>query len=309
MNKFFKNHKYLITTLVIVLITLWILLIIEGDYGNTLFFAIPASIGFLIGYRQRYKNEYDERFKKIILGLIITMLVVAGLSGLLILIGIEGAICILMAYPFLVLPMFFAYLIGIAIGKSDSKNKMNSFYFILLLNPVTYIYDSYQTPIKDEVKTELIINKPVESIWKNLTTEIKFKKTNNFLFEKGITYPKSIYLNNNQGIKTYDCYTNNDTISLRIDELIIDKKVKFHLNRQTIPMKELSPYDEVKAEHLHNYFKVNYGEIILEPINKTKTKMIAITSYEYQIAPKWYWQLWSNQIINKMHLHVLESFK
>ena len=86
-----------------------------------------------------------------------------------------------------------------------------------------------------------------------------------------------------------------------------NKTIKFKLRQQTIPMKEISPYDSINAKHLHNYFNVNYGEITLIPISKNKTKLLATTSYNYKIAPKWYWKIWSNYIIDEMHLHVLKS--
>ncbi len=310
MNQIFKKHKFLIIIIIILLLVInWFALVIDGKYGTTLFLTIPSSIAFFIGYSQRYNSESNDRFKKIIKGLFIIMVVVATLSGLLILIGLEGAICILMAFPFLIIPMFIAYIIGIYIAKTDKKNTLNSIIFIVLLNPTTYIYDSFQTPIKEEVITELIVNNSQENIWKLLTTEFEFKQTKKMLFQEGISYPKSICLKEIKNQKTFNCYTNNDTILLKIDQFIKNEKIKFHLKEQTIPMKELSPYKEVHAAHLHNYFEVNYGEIKLEYVAKNKTKIIAKTSYNYKIAPKWYWELWSNYIINEMHLHVLESIK
>jgi hypothetical protein len=310
MQKYFRNHKYLLITIIIFsLIFSWLVLIYKGEYGITLFFTLPTNIGFFIGYGQRYSSETGEKFRKIIKDLLSIMLIVAVLSGLLILMGLEGAICILIAYPYLIIPMYLAYIAGIYIAKKDKINTLNSIVIVLLLNPATYIYDTYQKPIQDQIKTELIVNESKESIWNKLTTKLEFKKTPNLLFRKGVSYPKSINYKDQDGHKSYSCYTNNDTITLTIKEFVHFEKIMFQLKNQTVPMKELSPYNSIDAKHLHNYFKVNYGLIELHTISKNKTKIIAKTSYSYKIAPKWYWQLWSNYIIDEMHKQVLESIK
>ena len=59
----------------------------------------------------------------------------------------------------------------------------------------------------------------------------------------------------------YSCQTNNDDLQLNINEFIENKKVKFSLENQTVPMKEITPYKDIDAKHLHDYFIVKYGEI------------------------------------------------
>ena len=69
MNQIFKKHKFLIITIIIILLVItWIALVVDGEYGTTLFLTIPSSIAFFIGYSQRYNSESNDRFKKIIKG-------------------------------------------------------------------------------------------------------------------------------------------------------------------------------------------------------------------------------------------------
>ncbi len=311
MLSYLKKRKYLIITILITsLIAFWFLLIRDGNYGTTLFFTIPSSIAFLIGYTKTFEGKTPHNnIKKGLKGFLTIMLVIALFCGLLIAIGLEGAICVLMAYPFLVIPMTIAYVIGLFIGNADKNIKRNSLILIVLMNPTTYIYDSYTEPIKEEVITELIINASKEDIWQELSTEIVFENKPNLLFQKGVSYPKSIKLDKNNNKLTYLCITNNDTLSLDITTFKANSQVTFKPREQTIPMRELSPYASIDAEHLHNYFFVNFGQIKLETQDKNTTKIIAKTSYSYKIAPKWYWKLWSNYTINEMQMHVLKSIK
>lgn len=308
MIKHIKKYKYLyIAFAIIILIILWVTLVLDGDYGATLFFTIPSTITFLIGYSKTFNNTPVSTIKRGLKVFACIALAVALFCGLLIIIGLEGVFCVLMAYPFFILPMTVSYIIGLFIGNADKSIKRNSILFILFINPSTYIYDTYSEPIKQEVKTELIINASKEKIWEGLSTEIAFKNTPSILFQKGISYPKSIQIDTNSNIPTYLCITNNDTINLDIIDFTKDSLVTFIPRKQTIPMRELTPYDSINAKHLHNYFFVNHGQIRLEKINANKTKVVASTSYNYKIAPKWYWKLWSNYTINEMQLHVLNS--
>jgi hypothetical protein len=310
MLSFIKKHLYFVITLSIIgLVAFWFGLIDDGNYGTTLFFTIPGSISFLIGYLKKYEGLQNSRIKKGLLAFFKINLIILILSGVLIAIGLEGAICILMAYPFLVLPMTASYLLGLFIGNADKNIKRNALIILLVINPSTYIFDSYTNPIKEEITSELIINTSKENIWKSLSTKIGFTNKPNILFQKGVSYPRSIEFNNTKEALSYFCITNNDTINLKITEFKNNDHVTFKPEKQTLPMKELSPYKSIDAEHLHNYFYVHYGKIKLESIAFNKTKIIAKTSYSYKIAPKWYWKLWSNYIIDEMQMHVLNSIK
>jgi hypothetical protein len=309
MKNLFQKHPYItgIATSLIILLA-WFHLISEGEYGITLFLTIPATIGLIWGYNTEYGKNKSARKSALNLFLIVVGLCVV--SGLMILVGLEGAICVLMAMPFIFVPLYAMFVIGMFAGYYDRKRTLNSiFIFVLLVNPASYVFDTYTTPIRDKVTTEIIVDSPSEKVWQALSTKIFFDKPDFILFEKGVSYPKSIELIDKNGSKSYNCKTNNDQLNLIIDEFKENQKVKFSLENQTVPMKELSPYEEIDAKHLHEYFIVDYGQISLEKINGNKTKIIAETEYSYKIAPKWYWKKWSNYILDKMQFHVLNSIK
>ncbi|KPE52872.1 hypothetical protein [Chryseobacterium indologenes] len=308
MTKLFEKHLYLLVfTIIALIIIAWFLLIENGSYGITLFLTIPITIGFIIGYLSYFKDFSIRKILtiggKIAGGLLI-------ISVILIVCGIEGAICIIMALPFIAFAILVGYSVGLILGNLDKSRYTGSvLLFFLIINPASYIFDTYAEPIQDTVTTEMIVNAPSEKVWQLLSTEIKFSKPDFVLFEKGVSYPQSIKLTEHNGRSFYTCTTNNDKINLNIDEFTDNKKVKFSLENQTVPMKEVSPYDEIDAKHLHEYFIVNYGEISLEKLSENKTKITAKTQYSYKIAPKWYWKKWSNYILDKMQGHVLNSIK
>lgn len=308
MNNFFKRYLYLSLFLTVVLIVaVWFFLVAKGEYGMTLFFTIPVSIGFIIGYVKYFKKiglmNVLKTILKIVLGLVIFSLILIGA-------GMEGAICIIMAIPFVGFALFVGFNIGFIIGILDEKRHTGSVIaFILFINPASYIFDTYTKPIEETITTEMIVNSSNEKVWKLLNTRINFDAPDFILFEKGVSYPKNIKLVNDNGKLSYSCQTNNDELQLNINELIENKKVKFSLENQTVPMKEITPYKDIDAKHLHDYFIVKYGEITLDKLSENKTKIVAKTKYSYKIAPTWYWKKWSGYIIDKMQNHVLQSIK
>ncbi|WP_126651592.1 hypothetical protein [Chryseobacterium aureum] len=307
MKNFFKKYLYLSLFLTVVLIiAVWFFLVSKGEYGVTLFFTIPVSIGFVIGYIKHLRIGVVSILKtilKIVLGLVIfSLLLIAG--------GAEGALCIIMAIPFIGFAMLAGFAIGFIIGVLDEKRHMGSVIaFIFLINPASYIFDAYTQPIEETITTEMIIDSSNAKIWKLLNTQIRFNTPDFILFEKGVSYPKNIKLVNKNGKLGYSCETNNDELQLTIDEFIANKKVKFSLENQTVPMKEITPYETIDAKHLHDYFIVKYGEITLDRLSENRTKIIAKTKYSYKIAPTWYWKKWSGYIIDRMQAHVLQSIK
>jgi hypothetical protein len=308
MKKLFEKHFYLLIFSIIALTVVgWFLLIDSGSYGITLFFTIPISIGFIIGYLKYFKEFSMGK-------VLVTIAKIAGglviLSIILIITGIEGAICIIMALPFIAFAMLVGYCLGLIIGSLDKAKYTGSvILFFLLINPASYIFDTYAEPIRDTVITEMVVNAPSDKVWKLLSSEITFSKPDFILFEKGVSYPQSIRLTEHNGIPVYTCKTNNDAIHLKIDEFKENQKVRFSLETQTVPMKEISPYEEIDARHLHDYFTVDFGEISLEKLSGNKTKITAKTQYSYKIAPQWYWKKWSSYILDKMQGHVLGSIK
>ncbi|MDR4953916.1 hypothetical protein REB14_17180 [Chryseobacterium sp. ES2] len=308
MKNFLKRYLYLSLFLTIVLIVaVWFFLVAKGEYGVTMFLTIPVSIGFIIGYVKYFKKiglmNVLKTILKIVLGLVIFSLILIGA-------GVEGAICIIMAIPFIGFAMFVGFNIGFIIGVFDEKRHAGSvIVFILFINPASYIFDTYTKPIEETITTEMIVNSSNEKVWKLLNTQINFDTPDFILFEKGVSYPKNIKLVNDNGKLGYSCQTNNDELQLNINEFIENKKVKFFLENQTVPMKEITPYQNIDAKHLHDYFIVKYGEITLDKLSENRTKIIAKTKYSYKIAPTWYWKNWSGYIIDKMQNHVLQSIK
>ena len=78
--------------------------------------------------------------------------------------------------------------------------------------------------------------------------------------------------------------------------------------QQPTPMKELSIWD-INAPHLHDYFVSKQGQFKLTQLANGNTLVEGTTWYYNDIKPAFYWQIWSDPIIHKIHNRVLEHIK
>ncbi len=73
-------------------------------------------------------------------------------------------------------------------------------------------------------------------------------------------------------------------------------------------MKEISFWN-INAPHLHDYFVSKEGQFKLTALPNGKTLLEGTTWYYHDIKPAFYWQLWSNYIVHKIHDRVLMHIK
>lgn len=296
-------HGIFILIQIFVLIGTALYLLDSGNYGWTLFCAIPFSIGVTIGtYTRTFKS------KKFLKGSLIALVVIILLCIILLAVGFEGAICILMAIGLLVLPTLFGVVIGYWLRSSF---KIYSISVILLLNTSSMVYDGTSGEQVNSIATEsIIINAPKEKIWNVLTNPVSFSKRTNVFFKSGVSYPTEMFLSKEpNNCYLLNCKYNNGQTKLVIERLDSLKCMRFSMKEEITTMKEMTFYEQISAPHLKGYFKPNYGEFLISEISPGRCKLTATTSYSYKIKPAFYWHWWTDYLANEMHHQVLADIK
>ena len=87
-----------------------LLLLGAGDYGSSLFLALPFTLGLLIGFTGYPRYSY-WRFHLWANGICLAVTLFTWLTGF------EGAICIIMAYVIVLLPLTLGLFLGTAIWR------------------------------------------------------------------------------------------------------------------------------------------------------------------------------------------------
>jgi hypothetical protein len=71
-------------------------------------------------------------------------------------------------------------------------------------------------------------------------------------------------------------------------------------------MEEWTPYHAVHPPHLQGFLISKGGEFHLVPLPGNRTRVEATTWYHHSMWPASYWQLWSDAVIHRIHLRVLQ---
>jgi hypothetical protein len=85
-------------------------------------------------------------------------------------------------------------------------------------------------------------------------------------------------------------------------------RLAFDVVESPAPLRELTPYD-VAPPHLEGYLLPRRGEFRLVALPNGRTRLEGSTWYEQRLAPEGYWALFSDAIIAKIHLRVLDHIR
>jgi hypothetical protein len=302
-----KNPKLfsILITLIVSAILGYIEIGVFKEYGWTVFLVIPFIIGFLPPYingklsKISKKESYNLSF--ITLGIV--------LIGLLIF-AIEGMICIAMSLPLIALLVWLGSYIGFKanFGKWINPTNTTIGLFIICIGSMSFDYINEPENLIP-VRTTVIVNSNIESVWKNVVTFEKIEEPTDWIFKTGISYPTDATIKGTGvGAVRYCNFTTGSFIE-PITTWNEPNLLQFDVKEQPIPMNEFNPFWEIHPPHLDGYFKSYKGQFKLTKIGENKTELEGTTWYKVDITPEIYWKTWSDFIIHRIHKRVLNHIK
>lgn len=302
-----KNPKLfsILITLIVSAILGYIEIGIFKEYGWTVFLVIPFIIGFLPPYINGKLSEISKKesynLSFITLGIV--------LIGLLIF-AIEGMICIAMSLPIIALLVWLGSYLGFKANYGKWINPTNTTIGLLIICISSMSFDYSNEPENlIPVRTTVIINSNIESVWKNVVTFEKIEEPNDWIFKTGISYPTNATIKGTGvGAVRYCNFTTGSFIE-PITTWNEPNLLQFNVKEQPIPMNEFNPFWEIHPPHLEGYFKSYKGQFKLTKIGENKTKLEGTTWYKVDITPEIYWKAWSNFIVHRIHKRVLNHIK
>jgi len=284
------------------LLTLWGIYGI-GQYGIALFILTPLFIGAGSTILYGLKKEITKR-EAWLIGLLTLGIFTAGL----LVFAIEGLICIAMAAPFGLLLTWVGSLIGYAIINKTPNNAPSAMLILIGIIPTMAFIEKDSEPTLTSVVTSIEINSDPQTVWKNVVEFPQLYEPTEFIFKTGIAYPINAKIEGTGVGAVRHC---NFTTGSFVEPITVwdePRLLKFDVVEQPAPMKELSFWD-IDAPHLHDYFVSKQGQFKLTLLPNGNTLLEGTTWYYHNIKPTFYWQLWSDYIIHKIHARVLTHIK
>ena len=274
------------------------------DYSWGLFVWLPLIMGVVTTLVLRFANYKGP------ISYVIPFQALVIFSAGLLLFAMEGVLCIIMAAP-ITIP---ANLIGFAITKQITmrKDKISSKTSIFILLASVPAFMSFENILEKKEKlrsvtTTITINAAPEVVWKNVIAFPELKEPTEFIFKTGIAYPVSAAIRGKGIGAIRHCNFSTGHFVEPITGWDEAKLLAFDVIEQPETMKELSLYN-IHPRHLKNYWISKKGQFKLTEING-KTVLEGTTWYISKIKPDFYWTLWSDHIVHKIHQRVLLHIK
>jgi hypothetical protein len=283
------------------LVALTFLMIRTGTYGLTLFVALPVAVGAFGSWVTKPKTAAKAVVAGTVANLIASLAFLAA--------GFEGIICIAMALP-LALPL--GALGGWLAYASTSKRTLASGTAMLALLPLSFGtvgFDIIAKPDVFQVHSSIEIAAPPERVWEHVVTFSELPPPDEWYFKTGVAYPMRARIEGTGPGAVRYCEFSTGPFVEPIQVWDEPRLLRFAVTRNPAPMNEWSPYANVMPRHLHGYLISKQGQFLLTPLPNGHTLLEGTTWYQHGLWPETYWTIWSQAIIHRIHMRVLNHIK
>jgi hypothetical protein len=152
------------------------------------------------------------------------------------------------------------------------------------------------------------IDVPPQTVWDHVVSFPELPAPEDWLFRAGVSYPLRAEIHGRGTGAVRHCIFSTGTFVEPIEDWDEPRVLSFRVEEQPEPMQEWSPY-AIHPPHLDGYLVSRRGQFRLVALPDGRTRLEGTTWYTNRMWPESYWQLWSDAIIHRIHLRVLNHIK
>lgn len=274
-------------------------------YGLILFFAAPVIAGAASGF---VFNQHHQRGGFTTIG-IVTGMNVASMFAMLG-VGLDGAICLMMAYPLLFPLTIIGALVGRSIALSGLRPGMNEkkgMIGTIIMLPLCLALESLddRSPVH-AVTTSVEIDAPPSVVWNNVISFPDIESDMAWYFRAGIAAPLRARIDGEGVGAVRHCEFTTGTFVEPITVWSEPEHLAFDVASQPKPMTEWTPFAHLHPPHLDTGFVSHRGEFRLEALPDGRTRLHGTTWYSLDVRPRLYWKGLADPMLHSIHYRVLE---
>ncbi len=278
-------------------------------YGVTVFFVLPIAMGSIAGY---LVNTPQLRTVRVTLATALATTLVTG--GALLLFALEGLVCLVMALPLALVVVLLGALFGREIARIDQQGKNGrgpsaagpTLACLVLLPTLASVEDATVSETVYEVRSSLEVDAPAAAVWKHVIAFPELPPAKEWYFRSGIAVPMRARIEG-QGVGAVRyCEFSTGAFVEPVTAWEPGHRLAFDVRAQPPPMEEWSPYRHLHPPHLDASLRSVRGEFRLEALSAGRTRLSGSTWYTLRLGPELYFRIWSDAIIHRIHLRVLE---
>ena len=281
---------------------------VVATYGWGLFVGLPFCLGLFSVLMHSYREP--RRFSECAAMAVLPVLI---LGAILLLVAIEGIICILMAAPIAVVMALLGGSLGFVIQAAHwgRQHAPAIFGTVILLMPGCFGVEHFTRPQAGvfEVKSAIEINAPPQKVWDKVVAFAEIPPPKETLFRAGIAYPIRAEITGHGPGAVRHCVFSTGPFVEPITVWDEPHLLRFSVTADPAPLNELTPYGHIEPRHLHGYFESHQGQFLLTELAGGRTRVEGTTWYSHSMWPETYWHWWSDYVIHRIHMRVLEHIR
>lgn len=278
-----------------------------NQYAWGLFVGIPFLAGFLAALVHQVHATRPLR-ESLLVALLSVCVGALGLVAL----AVEGVICILMAAPLAVPLALCGALLAHAIQRVERRDETPRLFCAALLAAPLMLGGERlaDTPAPLlEVVSALDVKAPPERVWGHVIAFTELPPPTEWLFRLGIAYPLRAELRGKGVGAVRHCVFSTGPFVEPIEVWDEPRLLRFGVTSNPPPMEEWTPYEHIHPPHLEGFLASERGQFRLIALPDGGTRLEGTTWYRHNMWPVAYWQTWSDYIIHRIHLRVLNHIK
>ena len=226
--------------------------------------------------------------------------------------ALEGAICLIMAAPIGYCLAFLGGMVGYTIQRRPWSAEYSPFVLLVLAITLPGLMAAESAAVREpdlmEVCSTIEINAPLKKVWTQVVSFPELPEPDDWVFNAGVAYPIRAEINGHGPGAVRRCVFSTGAFVEPIDVWDEPHRLAFRVAEQPEPMREWSPY-AIHPPHLHGYLVSQRGEFRLTALDNDRTRLEGSTWYTNRMWPAFYWRLWSDAVIHRIHLRVLNHIK
>lgn len=274
------------------------------SYGLALFMGTPFVVGAVTAFL--LCQSYPAASRREVLEVVtMTSLLISGVAFAL---GTEGVVCLLMLLPLGLGLAFMGGIVGAWIARYQAGAIRGAALALVVLPVTSALEDGPRASSVREVVSSIEIAAPPEVVWRNVIAFPPLQEPDELIFRLGVAYPMRAEIEGSGVGAIRYCVFSTGAFVEPITHWEPGRRLAFDVSESPPPLRELTPYDAAPP-HLDGYLAPTRGEFRLVPLPDGGTRLDGTTWYEQRLRPEGYWALFSDRIIGKVHLRVLEHIK
>ncbi len=280
------------------------------DYGASLFIGAPALCGFFANVLLLRLKPDATKYEGIgasLMALAISLAVVVGFA-------LEGLICLMMAAPLATGATIIGGLVAFAVMRAPTHPGMDRphVHSAILVVPLMVAAEQLSPlPERDAppVESSIEIDAPPSAVWPSVVAFPELSPPREWFFRAGVAYPTGATIDGEGVGAVRRCRFTTGEFIEPIEIWKPGKHLAFGVRSQPPPMREWTWIKGVRPPHLDGYLKVSRGEFLLRARSDGGTRLIGRTYYRVNIMPRAYFRWWSDYMIHRIHMRVLEQVR